>query len=185
MNKDRLLAWHASLDQRRGDRAQLRRAATLAAVLTTSAFYRFVNEVTGGEYVGGEGQRDGLIALSAVAGTLATAELSPAGEAIETAIASRGERGMVVKEARFRRLIESSSAEMAYVQLRRTISLLSGHTLGPTAAGEIERWIRALQSPRIDRNKRPTDSIPVKWAISYYRIATADNKEQIKGDVER
>lgn len=176
MNGDRLLLWHAGLEHRRGDRAQLRRAATLAAVLTTSAFYRFVTEVTAGEYEGGNDELDGLIALGAVAGTLSTAQLSRTGDTIASAIASRGEGGMLVKEARFRRLIESSTPEMAYGQLRRIVSLLSGRTLHPSAAREIERWIKALASPRVDANKSPTDSIPVKWAMSYYRSAPSENE---------
>lgn len=132
-----LLAWWQRLEEQRGDRAALRRAADLAEIAHCAAYQRLYRRFDpSGEW--GEGTRDRLAAAAGLVAHLREASTL----SLPLAMSQRTTESdsNLVSELRFRRLLESPDIDSLFVGLRRILPLI-GHTADPyQLAGDVFYW---------------------------------------------
>jgi CRISPR system Cascade subunit CasB len=150
-----LFDWWKGLDDSRGERAELRRAATPIEVafcpafhLLLHAFRRFTSPAPS--------------SLAIVAGILAhVKQHDPAGVfAAQMARPKAGSERARVSGLRFRRLLKISEREELYQPLIRTLQLLGGQTNIFSLADDIYFW-----GPDVRKN----------WAYAYYETAPSED----------
>src|SRR5690554_908632 len=113
-----LMAWWHSLDDHRGERARLRRAAKPDDALLTDAFFHFLHRLPESW-----AQADKLYASASVA-TLLSHVRSDDKSGFAEALASGDKPAM--SELRFRQLLKSRSPEEFFRRTLRAIRLLDG-----------------------------------------------------------
>lgn len=153
-----LIAWWEALDQDRGERANLRRAAQPAEVAFGPSFHRLLGACRRQGYSVGT---DAATALAAVAGVAAHVKSHIGGASIAQQMAmpkSRGS-GARVSGLRFRRLLAVSSREELYPLLIRVVRLLDGRTNLVSLANAAFWWN--------ERTKKD-------WAYDYYATAPSE-----------
>ncbi len=150
-----LASWWEGLDQDRGERAALRRAAAPSDVAFGSSFHRLLGRLRRQGYsVGG----DGTMALAAVAGLAAHVKSHIGGASIAQQMATPKSpgAGARVSGLRFRRLLAVSDRDELYPLLLRVVRLLDGHVNLVSLANAAFWWN--------DRTKK-------NWAYDYYATA--------------
>jgi CRISPR system Cascade subunit CasB len=154
-----LISWWEALDQDRGERATLRRAADPSGVVFGSSFHMLLGRLRGQGYPLG---RDGTVALAAVAGLVAHVKSHVGGASIAQQMATPKSpgAGARVSGLRFRRLLAVSDRNELYPLLLRVVRLLDGHINLVSLANAAFWW-----------NERTRQ----EWAYDYY--ATAPPKE--------
>lgn len=146
--------WWASLEHHRDERAELKRAADVAACVLLPGYHRLRLAVA--EHVAADPD-----ALAAVAMVLAALRADQPGHRLPTALA-RNERRLGV--LRLRRLLEANGPVEVARLLRRFLPLLDGSA----DALDVARWAYALSLPALhDRAARD-------FAFDYYDASPSD-----------
>jgi CRISPR system Cascade subunit CasB len=145
-----LAAWWQVLNDNRGDRAELRRCATLAEVAFTSAYHRI--RLTLGKL--GAVNAD---ALALVAGLAARVKTNIEGDTLAQQMATGKPNGSAcVSGLRFRRLLKTKEPDELFTAMGRIVALLNGSVNLQSLARSVYLW-----------NDRYTD-IRKEWAFEYY-----------------
>ncbi len=142
--------WWAALDGRRGDRADLRRARTPAAVAFLPAYHALVRDLRrAGVHLIGE-------TSAVIAGVLPHVERDESVRSFAKQMASEHNGKARVSGLRFRRLLAVDDPAELQTSLVRTIRLLDRTAAVGDLADSIRWWN--------DRTKK-------RWALDYYRTA--------------
>ena len=150
-----LLDWWKGLDQARGDRAELRRAATPMEVAFCPAFHRLLQSLR-------RFSSPAPASLAVAVGVLAhIKENDPGGVfAVQMARPKTGSDRARVSGRRFRRLLKVSEREELYQPIIRTIRLLGGQANISSLADDIYFW---------------GENVRKNWAYAYYETAPSED----------
>jgi CRISPR system Cascade subunit CasB len=153
-----LVAWWEGLDQDRGERANLRRAAAPSEVAFISSFHQLLGRLRAQGYPLG---RNAMVWLAAVAGLSAHVKSHIGGVSIARQMAMPKLPGgnARVSELRFRRLLAVADRDELYPLLLRVVRLLDGHVNLVSLANAAFWWN--------DRTKR-------EWAYDYYATSPSE-----------
>ncbi len=153
-----LIAWWEALDEDRGGRANLRRAAAPSEVAFESSFHKLLGGLRRQGYSVGT---DGAMALAAVAGLAAHVKSHIGGASIaqQMAMPRSAGAGARVSGLRFRRLLAVSDREELYPLLLRVVRILDGHVNLVSLANATFWWN--------ERTKKD-------WAYGYYAAAPSE-----------
>lgn len=163
-----LRSWHAELltQRRRGDRARLKRAATIEEAALAPGFHDLLRRLGVAPEADGRTDPPSLKALAALAALAAAVE--PSGTAAPRRLGSalaqgrEGSSAPRVSAARFRRLLESDEIDDRFAVLRRLLPLVERRIDLVELAGAICDW-----SPRRRR----------QLAYDYYANAPLTSEE--------
>ena len=153
-----LLSWWKGLDQDRGERSSLRRAASPAEVVFCASFHQLLTQMRAHGYALGPTDAS---ALAAVAG-LATHVKFHVGEislAQQMATPKSRGGGARVSGLRFRRLLAISNRDELYPMMIRIIRLLDGSVNLVSLANAVFWW---------------NEKTKKEWAYSYYETAPTE-----------
>ncbi|MEW7987771.1 MAG: type I-E CRISPR-associated protein Cse2/CasB [Candidatus Thiodiazotropha sp.] len=159
-----LTAWWHWLDENRGERAVLRRAASADDILLTPAFARFLAFMP--EHWKSPQH---LFDSAMVAGLLARIKEKEDSDekTFAKALALRKQTGgkAAMSELRFLKLQKSRDPDEFFRQVTRAITLLGGRVHILSLADSILHWLMEYRRV-IDRE--PTRRLAVRWATEYY-----------------
>ena len=159
---NKLLDWWKKLEENRGERAILRRAASVDDVLLTTAFARFLKMMPAGW---SEDYR--LFDSAMVAGLLARVKTHVEKNSFAKSLAMPKKEGSksVMSELRFQQLHKSRDADEFYLRMIRALAMLDGRTNVFSLADDILLWSKE-QRQSVDKN--PHKRLAVRWATDYY-----------------
>lgn len=166
-----LRGWWAGLDDKRGDRAQLRRAANADDVLLTPAFAHFLQAMpeTWGAGSTGRGVSLSISEMAVIAAVLARVKSEPpkADTSFAKSLALPKEVGgkAAMSELRFQQLQKSRSPEDFFTRVCRAVNLLGGKANIASLADDIAHWLIEF---RTGPASKPEDRLAVRWASDYY-----------------
>lgn len=146
------IAWWRSLDDNRGDRAELRRCGTLAEVAFTQAYHRLRQTVVRCGAVHDDG-------LALVAGLAAKVKGNIMDSTIAEQMATGKGDSARVSGLRFRRLLKVKGQEELLTDIGRVIALLGGSVNLQSLAQSAYFWN--------DRTRK-------QWAFDYYTKAPSE-----------
>ncbi len=146
------VAWWRSLDDNRGDRAELRRCGTLAEVVFTPAYHRLRQAVSRHGAVRDDG-------LAVIAGLAAKVKSNATDNTVAAQMATGKGDSARVSGLRFRRLLKVKSQEELFTALGRVIALLGGSVNLQSMAQSAYFWN--------DRTRK-------QWAFDYYSKAPSE-----------
>lgn len=159
-----LIAWWHWLDDNRGERAVLRRAASADDILLTPAFARFLDFMPVSWKTP---QR--LFDSAMVAGLLARVKENDSNPkstfAKALALPKQGGGKAAMSELRFLQLQKSRDPEEFFLRISRAIALLGGRVNILSLADGILHWL--LEQRRVI-DRAPTKRLAVRWASDYY-----------------
>jgi CRISPR system Cascade subunit CasB len=158
-----LLAWWHSLNEKRGDRARLRRAETPDDVLLSEPFFHFLQRMSEDWASTYRLQSSALVAA-----TLAHVK-NPDDKSFAEQMAMPKEKGgkkPKVTELRFEQLQKSRNPEEFFRRLRRAVHLLNGTVNVLSLSDSILQWMKEYQYG-VDR--MPSKRLAVSWAADYYK----------------
>lgn len=161
--RNNLLAWWHSLDEKRGDRAHLRRAEKPDDVLLSESFFHFLQRMPE-EWA----KTKRLESSAIVAATLVHVKNTPFEKSFAAQMGSRkeGTDSPRVSELRFEQLQKSRDSEEFFRRLRRAVKLLDGNVNVLSLADSILHW---MMEKRKGINKEPLNRLAVSWATDYYK----------------
>lgn len=146
-------AWWRSLDDNRGDRAELRRCGTLAEVVFTPAYHRLRQSVCRSGAVHDDG-------LALVAGLVARVKNNAMDHTVAGQMATGKSDGSArVSGLRFRRLLKVKEREDFFTAMGRVIALLGGTVNLQSLAKSAYFW---------------NDITRKQWAFEYYSQAPSE-----------
>lgn len=157
-----LTAWWHWLDDNRGERAVLRRAASADDILLTPAFARFLDLMPGCWRT-----PQNLFDSAMVAGLLARVKKDEHKNSFAKALAlpKQGGSKAAMSELRFLQLQKSHGPDEFFLRVSRAIALLGGHVNILSLADGILHWL--LEHRRVI-DREPTKRLAVRWASDYY-----------------
>lgn len=169
---NKLISWWETLEENRGERAVLRRAASADDVLLTSAFARFLKVMPGWS----EDYR--LFDSAMVAGLLARVKTHKEKIRVKNheeensfakslAMEKKGSTKPVMSELRFQQLQKSHDADEFYLRMSRALAMLGGETNLLSLADDVLLWSKE-QRQSVDKN--PHKRLAVRWATDYYTL---------------
>lgn len=160
---DILRDWRQQLENDKGERAALRRAAALTEVMLSPAYMRLLRSLRGSDYAISNHNLP-LAKIAAIAGLTARVK-DPAKEGLAQRMGTPkpGSTTPVFSELRLRRILACDDIEELYTLLRRALSLLGDQANLADLAATIWNW-----SP-LDE-KRPYDPRR-RLAYDYYAAA--------------
>lgn len=153
-----LVSWWQALDQDRGKRANLRRAAGPSEVAFEPSFHNLLTRLRAHRYAMG---REGTVVLAAVAGLAAHVKSHVGGASVARQMATPKSPGASapVSGLRFRRLLAVSDRDELYPLLVRLVRLLDGRVNIVSLANSVFWWN--------ERTKR-------EWAYDYYATSPSE-----------
>ncbi len=172
--QESLLRWWYLLNERRGDRARLRRAEGPDDVLLSEPFFHFLQQMPE-EWASPKPYRLQTSAL--VAAALSHVKQHQEGKHFAAQLAApKGEKAKM-SELRFEQLQKSRSPEEFLRRLRRAICLLDGKADVLYLADGILLWMNEYRDG-VDR--KPANRFAVRWAVEYYKALAnlSKNKEE-------
>jgi CRISPR system Cascade subunit CasB len=157
-----LIAWWHWLDDNRGERAVLRRAASADDILLTPAFATFLKFMP--EQWGAPRN---LFDSAMVAGLLARVKSQDDKNSFAKALALPKKTGgkAAMSELRFLQLQKSRDPDEFFVRATRAIALLGGQANILSLADGVLHWL--LEHRRVI-DREPTKRLAVRWATDYY-----------------
>ena len=170
-DQNSLMVWHTSLQENRGERAQLRRVADSNDALLTPAFARFRKMMPGYWCVNTDQQGIILSDAAMVASVVAKVKEHEPKHSFATSLAKPRETGgnSVMSEMRFQRLQTSQDEQEFFEQICRAIDLLRGRVNIPSLANDVLHWLHEFrEGPAIN----PQNRLAVKWATDYYAVCS-------------
>lgn len=147
------MAWWASLDEKRGDRAELRRCATLTEVAFTPAYHRLRQILC--HY--GAVHDDGLALIAGLAARVKSNTTD--GTFAEQMASGKADDSARVSGLRFRRLLKIKDQEDLFPALGRAIALIDGGANLSSLIQSVYCWN--------DRSRK-------QWAFDYYSKAPSE-----------
>lgn len=146
------LQWWSSLQDRRGDRAELKRSDDLAGIPFVAAYHDLYRRLAGTRW-----RHRAQLAL--VAGVLAYVKSDDPSRpfAAQMAAPRSGGEGAAVSGLRFRRLIQVEEPDELLPRMSRTVRMLGGRA-------NIRDLARSLYWWRSERTRH-------NWAFEYYQAA--------------
>lgn len=137
-----LRSWWQGLELDKGDRANLRRAASLTAVMLNPAFHRLLRELRQAGYGVPDSRYPKLAAIAGLAARVDPQKEDPS-ESLATRMGTPKSTGgkAVVSELRMRRLLACDDLEELYTLLRRALALLDNHASLADLATTIWHWV--------------------------------------------
>lgn len=163
--------WWNELDDKRGGRAQLRRATNADDVLLTPAFARFLQAMPGTWAAGltGKGVSLSISEMAMIAAVLARVKDEPKKSEVTFAgsLALPKEAGgkAVMSELRFQQLQKSRSPEDFFIRVCRAVNLLGGKANVTSLADDVAHWLVEFRNGPASK---PEDRLAVRWASEYY-----------------
>lgn len=156
-----LRAWWGNLENDKGERAALRRAANLTGVMLSPAFHRLLNDLRRSGFSVTENRYPKLAAVTGLAARVR----SDNGESLATSMGTPRSVGgkATVSELRMRRLLACDDIDELYALLRRALALIDNRASLADLAATIWNWVP------MDEN-RPNDPRR-QMAYDYYAIA--------------
>ncbi|MGE4297274.1 MAG: type I-E CRISPR-associated protein Cse2/CasB [Desulfovibrionaceae bacterium] len=153
-----LHAWWLGLETRRGDRAELRRAATPADVILCEGFYHLLNDLRD-DYAISPRSLPKLALVAGVTAHVRTEDARPFAK--QLASPKDGGSSAAMSGLRFRRLLQTDAADpdALFVALVRAVRLAGNRANLASLANAAYWWNEKLRRD---------------WAVDYY--ATASNK---------
>jgi CRISPR system Cascade subunit CasB len=153
-----LWEWWKDLENNKGDRAALRRAESLSAVVFCPSYHRLLRTLRKEGYsASGEVS---LQKLAAIVGLAARIKVDEPGEfGKQLGVLKQGDKP-AVSELRLRRILACDDLEELYMLLRRALGILGGSVSLSGLAETIWQWERLAE-------KRPHDSRK-QLAYDYY-----------------
>lgn len=146
-------AWWHDLNDRPGDRAQLRRAGSIADAMMVSATHRLADRLR--EFDLTSMRRVALLAV-----LLAQAkECQTAGASLPECLGQKRGDQATFSELRFRRLLQAASEDDLLLHLRRAVRILDNRVHLPSLIEAVRFW-------SFDPDKRTR--IITRWACDYY-----------------
>ncbi|MGB0732924.1 MAG: type I-E CRISPR-associated protein Cse2/CasB [Pontibacterium sp.] len=156
-----VVAWHSSLYDNKGQRAQLRRISSPEDVLFTEGFRVFL-----GFMPERWKEENFLVPAALVAALLAHVNEHRQGDTFISQVRGDGESPKF-SELRFQNLIKSQTVDEFYIRCLRAIRIAKGEVNIVSLAGDILQWYHEFnQTP--DRD--PTKRLAMRWAKDYYRV---------------
>lgn len=176
-HKATLRKWHEDLQEKRGERASLRRSVTVNdACLSEGLRSLLMQTHTLWKIAGQEWRFTALALTAAVAANVKTIDVR------QTFAAQLGQmtgNTPVMSERRFTRLLAVKTPDELLRQLRRAVKLLNGAVNLMSLAEDIFRWCQEnddlLNHHR--RQQRPTEFLRIRWALDYYQAGDTDNEQ--------
>ncbi len=161
-----LTSWWQSLEDNRGERAQLRRCQRADDVLLTGAMVQFLRSMPG--YWGVQpGQKGILLTDAAMVATLLARVKANATHSFAKSLALPKEGGTkaAMSALRFEQLQKSRTDEEFFLRISRAIDLVGGKVNVVSLADNILHWLREYRTaPAV----KPFDRLAVRWASDYY-----------------
>lgn len=151
-----LLAWWHLLNEKRGDRARLRRAEIPDDVLLSEPFFHFLQRMPKDWATPYRLQSSAMVAA-----TLSHVKIVQDDKSFAAQLGTRK-----MSELRFEQLQKSRDPEEFFRRLRRAINLLNGAVNVLSLADSILHWMNEYRSG-ID--KEPLKRLAVAWASDYYK----------------
>jgi CRISPR system Cascade subunit CasB len=147
------MAWWVSLDEKRGDRAELRRCATLTEVVFTPAYHRLRQALChhGAVY------DDGLALVAGLAARVKSNDMD--GTFAEQMASGKTDNSARVSGLRFRRLLKIEKKENLFPALGRVIALIDKRANLSSLIQSVYFWN--------DRSRK-------QWAFDYYSKAPSE-----------
>ncbi|EAA0480554.1 type I-E CRISPR-associated protein Cse2/CasB [Shigella boydii] len=176
-HKVALRKWHEELQDKRGERASLRRSTTVNDVCLTDGFRLFLKN----RQIKWQDEPEWRItALALIAAVSANVK------AIDERQPFAAQLAAVMKKGRFTRLLAVKTPDDLLRQLRRAVKLLNGSVNLDSLEEGVFRWCQEsddlLNHHR--RQQRPTEFIRIRWALGagrwaleYYQAGDADNEQ--------
>lgn len=161
---DILRGWWQQLENDKGERAALRRAATLTEVMLSPAYMRLLITLRGNDYAISNHNLP-LAKIAAIAGLVARVKPPQIGTGLAKHMGTPKPGGSkpAFSELRLRRILACDDIEELYTLLRRALALLDDQTNLADLAATIWNW-----APLAD--KHPYDSRR-RLAYDYYAVA--------------
>lgn len=161
-----LLAWWHSLNEKRGDRARLRRAETPDDVLLSEPFFHFLQKMPDDWATPYRLQSSAMVAA-----TLAHIKENKADQsfASQMGTAKEGTKDKAkakVNVLRFQQLQKSRNPEDFFRRLRRAVHLLNGNVHVLSLSDSILHWMKEY---RYGVDRTPVKRLAVSWATDYYK----------------
>lgn len=178
-----LTNWWEWLQDHKGDRAELRRAASPEEILLSEGFFHFLAKLTPKKETGTTGaaenllvSADWIIASAMVAGVCAHVKINDEKKSRQNkgaaSIAERlgtiqpGTGRPAASALRFQQLQQSRTPEIFYRRLLRSIRLLEGSVGLVSLADDIILWYGEFRWGR--RSQKPAKRLAVRWASEYF-----------------
>lgn len=173
-HKVALRKWHEELQDKRGERASLRRSTTVNDVCLTDGFRLFLKN----RQIKWQDEPEWRItALALIAAVSANVK------AIDERQPFAAQLAAVMKKGRFTRLLAVKTPDDLLRQLRRAVKLLNGSVNLDSLAEGVFRWCQEsddlLNHHR--RQQRPTEFIRIRWRWNITRLATPITNKINKG----
>lgn len=156
-----LRAWWKGLEDDKGERAALRRAASLTEVMLSPAFHRLLNELRRAGFGISDSRYPKLAATAGLAARIRGED--GAGMAASMGTPKSGGSKAVVSELRMRRILACNDIEELYMLLRRALALLDNRSNLADLAATVWNWVPMDE-------KRPNDPRR-QMAYDYYAAA--------------
>jgi CRISPR system Cascade subunit CasB len=159
-----LRRWWHSLDDNRGDRAQLRRAQSPDDILLTPAFAHFL-QVLPKPWIEDVPLSD-LAMVAAVLARVKT-DISDERATLAKSLATPKEGGSkaAMSELRFQQLQKSRTPQDFFTRLCRAIQLLGSRANVVLLTEDILLWLTEF---RYGPSSKPQQRLAVRWASDYY-----------------
>lgn len=171
----KILDWWLTLQDHRGERAQLRRADTPDDILLTPAFIQFLRRMP--EHWGVDFGEEGIFLRHAalIAAVLAHVKEHSDQFSFAERLARPRETGgkAVMSELRFQRLQKSRTEDEFFTRIRRAVGLLRGEVNIISLTNDILHWLHEYHFAPADRPER---RLAVKWASEYYSVYKDEQK---------
>lgn len=159
----RLMSWWKSLDENRGDRAQLRRASNAEDILLIPAFARFLSQMPS---KWSENKTILLFDAAMVAAVVARVKKnSDVSFARGLALPKEGGSRASMSELRFQQLQKSRTEDEFFRRICRALAILDGKVGVVDLADSILLWLR---EHRTSVARKPEQRLAVRWATDYY-----------------
>lgn len=158
-----LVAWWQQLENDKGERAALRRAASLTEVMLSPTFMRLLRALRNQGYAIGNGNIQ-LSKIAALAGLAARVKAqTDVGLAAHMGTPKPGGSTPAFSELRLRRILACDDIEELYTLLRRALALLSDQANLADLAATIWNWVPLDDKRSYDPRRR--------LAYDYYAVA--------------
>lgn len=158
-----LIAWWQQLEHDKGERAALRRAASLTEVMLSPAYMRLLRTLRASDYTIGNHNLS-LAKIAAIAGLVARVKVqTDTGLAKHMGTPKPGGTTPAFSELRLRRILACDDIEELYHLLRRALALLGDQANLADLAATIWNWVSLDE-------KRPYDPRR-QLAYDYYEAA--------------
>jgi CRISPR system Cascade subunit CasB len=158
-----LTTWWQQLEHDKGERAALRRAASLTEVMLSPAYMRLLRTLRGGDYAISNHNLP-LAKIAAIAG-LAARIKKPTSVGLATSMGTPkpGGSSPTLSELRLRRILACDDIEELYTLLRRALALLDDRANLADLAATVWNWSRLDEKHPYDPRRR--------LAYDYYATA--------------